>query len=64
MFNESKENMDPSWLHEFWDVFPKELTNLPPSREIGHEIEVIPGSEPVSKRPYKMSLPKAIDLKE
>ena len=29
-----------------------------------HEIEVFPGSEPVSKRPYKMSLPEAIELKE
>ena len=48
---------EPSWLQEFSDVFPEDLTNLPPSRDVDHEIEVFPGSEPVSKRPYKMSLP-------
>ena len=61
---EPEENEDPAWLQEFLDVFPEELTNLPPSREIDHEIELIPGSEPISKRPYKMSLPEAIELKE
>ena len=56
--------VDPEWLSEFRDIFPEELTQLPPSREVDHEIEVIPGSSPVSRRPYKMSLPDAIELKE
>lgn len=59
-----KPNEDPEWLSEFRDIFPAKLTKLPPSREVDHEIEIIPGSSPVSKRPYKMSLPKAIELKE
>ncbi|MCO5605121.1 hypothetical protein L7F22_059301 [Adiantum nelumboides] len=54
----------PDWLKEYADVFPEDLTNLPPYREVDHEIETIPGCEPVSKRPYKMSLPEAIELKE
>ena len=58
------ENPEPVWLKEFSDVFPEDLTDLPPRREIDHDIEVFPGSEPVSKRPYKMSLPEAIELKE
>ena len=62
---EQKEDQnEPRWLQEFSDVFPEDLTNLPPSRDVDHEIEVFPGSEPVSKRPYKMSLPEAIELKE
>lgn len=62
---EQKEGQtDPSWLHKFSNIFPEDLTNLPPSRDIDHEIEIIRGSEPVSKRPYKMSLPEAIELKE
>ena len=44
---EPRENKDPTWLHEFSDIFPEELTNLPPSREIDHEIKLIPRSEPV-----------------
>ena len=55
---------EPRWLHKFSDVFREDLTNLSPSRDVDHEIEVILGSELVSKRPYKMSLPKAIELKE
>lgn len=48
----------------FADVFSKEQTNLPPPWEVDHGIEIIPRSEPISKRPYKMSLLEAIDLKE
>lgn len=44
------------WLSKFSDIFPEELTNLPPSREVDHEIKVITGSSPVSRRPYKMFL--------
>ena len=62
--DDPKPGNDPEWLSEFWDIFPEELTQLPPSREVDHEIEVIPGSSPVSRRPYKMSLPEAIELKE
>ncbi|MCO5549328.1 hypothetical protein L7F22_002797 [Adiantum nelumboides] len=36
----------------------------PLQRDIDHEIEIFPGSEPVSKRAYKLSLPEAIELKE
>ncbi|MCO5597213.1 hypothetical protein L7F22_051289 [Adiantum nelumboides] len=60
--SDSKSRRD--WLKEYADVFPEDLTNLPSYREVDHEIETIPGCEPVSKRPYKMSLPEAIELKE
>ena len=51
------------WLSEYQDVFPKELTNLPPKRGLAHEIELIPGAQPIAKSPYKMSLSEALDLK-
>ncbi|MCO5598204.1 hypothetical protein L7F22_052296 [Adiantum nelumboides] len=54
----------PTWLEEYADIFPEDLTDLSPTREIHHEIEILPGSEPVSKRPYEMPLPEAIELKE
>ena len=55
---------DPEWLKEYDDVFPEELTKLPPPRELVHEIEVVPGSQPVARAPYKMSLSKALELKD
>ena len=46
--DDPKPGNDFEWLSEFRDIFPEELTQLPPSREVDHEIEVIPGSSPGS----------------
>nr|GFD09606.1 hypothetical protein [Tanacetum cinerariifolium] len=48
-------------IFEFPDVFPNELPGIPPVREVEFNIELIPGSEPISKAPYRMAL---IELKE
>nr|GEW56601.1 putative reverse transcriptase domain-containing protein [Tanacetum cinerariifolium] len=42
-------------------VFPDELPRIPPVREVVFNIELIPGSEPISKAPYRMA---SIELKE
>ena len=39
------------------------MTSLPPKRELVHEIELIPRAQPIAKAPYKMSLFKALELK-
>ena len=39
-----EEGQEPSRLREYQDVSLKELTNLPPKRELDHEIELIPGA--------------------
>ncbi|MCO5602137.1 hypothetical protein L7F22_056265 [Adiantum nelumboides] len=54
----------PTWLEKYADIFPEDLTDLPLTQEIDHEIEILLGSELVSKRPYKMSLLESIELKE
>ena len=56
--------LQPQWLSDYADIFPKELTKLPPSREVDHAIKLIPGSQPIARRPYKMLVPEAIELKE
>ena len=45
------------------DVFLEEIPGLLPQREIDFSIEIVPGSAPVSKIPYRMSIPKLIELK-
>ena len=50
------ENQGPDWLKEYQDIFPEELTELPPERELVHEIELILGAQPIARAPYKMSL--------
>ena len=37
-----EEGQDPIWLKEYQDIFPEELTKLPPKRELVHEIGLIP----------------------
>lgn len=59
---EPKENSYLDWLCEILDFFLEDLIDLPSSPEIYHEIEIFPSSEPISKRSYKMSLPKAIKI--
>nr|GEZ68075.1 DNA/RNA polymerases superfamily protein [Tanacetum cinerariifolium] len=52
---------DQPIVSEFPDVFPDELPRIPPAREVEFNIELIPGSEPISKAPYRMA---PIELKE
>ncbi|KAL5549797.1 hypothetical protein UlMin_005028 [Ulmus minor] len=42
-------------VNEFVDVFTEELPGLPPDREVTFEIEVLPGTAPISKAPYRMA---------
>ena len=41
-------------VQDFLDVFPEELPGMPPDREIEFMIELLPGTAPISKRPYRM----------
>ena len=50
-------------LQEFRDVFPDEISGLPPKRDIDFTIELVPGVAPVSKAPYRMSTPEMLELK-
>ena len=46
---------------EFLDVFPEDLSGLPPDREFEFEIELLSDSAPISIPPYRMT---PIELKE
>jgi hypothetical protein len=48
-------------LKDFEDVF-KEILGLPPKRDIDFSINLIHVETPVSKTPYKMSMPKCVTL--
>ncbi|KAL5560227.1 hypothetical protein UlMin_036438 [Ulmus minor] len=42
-------------VNEFKGVFPEDLPGIPPDREITFEIELLPGTAPISKAPYRMA---------
>ena len=50
-------------VHEFPYVFPDELSGLPPPREVEFSIEFMPGTQPVSKAPYRMAPNELKELK-
>ena len=51
----------PPIVGEFMDVFPDDLTKLPPHREVEFGIYLIPGTNPISIAPYCLAL---AELKE
>jgi hypothetical protein len=53
-----------SVVQEYLDVFPEELNSLPPDREIEFIIELLPGTVPISKRPYRMPINELEELKK
>nr|GEY00466.1 hypothetical protein [Tanacetum cinerariifolium] len=42
-------------VRDFPEVFPDDLSGLPPIREIKFRIELIPGAVPVAKTPYRLA---------
>ena len=50
-------------IREFFDVFPKELPGVPPEREVDLSIEVVHGTNPISRAPYRMAPTELKELK-
>jgi hypothetical protein len=52
--------MDVRTVSEFPDVFPEELSGMPPD----YEIELVPGTAPIFKRPYRVAANQLAELKD
>ena len=48
-------------VREFPDIFPKELPGIPLEREVDLSIEIVLGTVPMSRAPYRMA---PMELKE
>ena len=42
-------------IREFPYVFPEELPGIPPEREVDLSIDVVQGTTPISRAPYRMA---------
>jgi hypothetical protein len=51
-------------VSEFPDVILEELSGMPPDREIQFVIELVPGTTPIFRRPYRMAANQLAKLKE
>ncbi|GJW23851.1 putative reverse transcriptase domain-containing protein [Tanacetum coccineum] len=53
---------DISVVWHFVDVFPKDLSGLPPQREVEFRIDLVPGATPIAKSPYRPTPSKMQEL--
>jgi len=51
-------------VREFPEVFPTEVSGLPPNREVEFSIDIVPGVGPISKAPYRMAPTELAELKK
>ncbi|GJV77943.1 putative reverse transcriptase domain-containing protein [Tanacetum coccineum] len=51
-------------LRDFVDVFPEDLSGLPPQRQVEFRIDLILGATPVAKSPYRLAPSEMQELSE
>jgi hypothetical protein len=49
---------------EYPDVFHEDLPGMPPDRDIEFIIELLSGTPPIYKRPYRMPINELVELKK
>jgi hypothetical protein len=56
--------LDIRTISKYPNVFLEELPGMPPDHEIEFVIELVPGTTPIFKRPYRMTTNQLAELKE
>jgi hypothetical protein len=51
-------------MNEYPDMFPEELSGMPPDQHVEFVIDLLPGTGPIAKRPYCMSVDELEELKK
>jgi hypothetical protein len=51
-------------VRDFPDVFPEDLPEMPPDREVEFVIDLLPRTAPISKWPYRISVEELKELKK
>jgi hypothetical protein len=57
-------NKEDPVVDEFLDVFPDDSPGMPPDRDIEFIIELLPGTAPIAKRPYRIGVNELEELKK
>ncbi|XP_076917513.1 uncharacterized protein LOC143577615 [Bidens hawaiensis] len=61
---EPKKLEEVAVVSEFKDVFPDELPGIPPDREVQFKIDLVPGTSPIVKSPYRLAPTEMTELKK
>ncbi|GJX08605.1 putative reverse transcriptase domain-containing protein [Tanacetum coccineum] len=62
--SEGKQLKDVPIIRDFSEVFPEDLSGLPPARPVEFQIDLIPGAAPVARAPYRLAPSEMKELSE
>ncbi|GJT72180.1 hypothetical protein Tco_1031466 [Tanacetum coccineum] len=62
--SERKRLEDVPIVRDFPEVFPEDLSGLPPTRQVEFQIDLIPGAAPVARAPYRLAPSEMKELSE
>ncbi|GJX66737.1 putative reverse transcriptase domain-containing protein [Tanacetum coccineum] len=51
-------------IHDFPEIFPDDLSGLPPPRQVEFKIDLVPGAAPVARASYRLALSEMKELSE
>ncbi|GJY50446.1 hypothetical protein Tco_0441293 [Tanacetum coccineum] len=51
-------------VQDFLEVFPEDLLGIPPTRQVGFQINLIPGAAPMARAPYRLALSEMKELSD
>ncbi|GJT69479.1 putative reverse transcriptase domain-containing protein [Tanacetum coccineum] len=53
--SKEKRLKDVPIVQDFPEVFPEDLSGIPPTRQVGFQIDLIPGAAPMARAPYRLA---------
>ncbi|GKF32544.1 putative reverse transcriptase domain-containing protein, partial [Tanacetum coccineum] len=62
--SEKKQLEDMPIVRDFPDVFPKDLSGLPPIRQVEFQIDLVPDAAPIARAPYRLAPSEMKELSE
>ncbi|GJR15555.1 putative reverse transcriptase domain-containing protein [Tanacetum coccineum] len=62
--SEKKRLEDVPIVRDFLEVFPEDLSGLPPTRQVEFQIDLVPGAAPVARAPYRLAPSEMKELSE
>ncbi|GJT76952.1 putative reverse transcriptase domain-containing protein [Tanacetum coccineum] len=62
--SKEKQLEDIPIVRDFPNVFPEDLSGIPPTRQVEFQIDLIPGAAPVARAPYRLAPSEMKELSE
>ncbi|GKD45256.1 hypothetical protein Tco_1269901, partial [Tanacetum coccineum] len=62
--SEGKRIEDVPIVRDFPEVFPEDLSGIPPARQVEFQIDLVPGAAPVARAPYRLAPSEMKELAE